>query len=386
MVNRLLNISKSRSFFIFGARGVGKSTFLKSWSKRVSHTYLNLLDPIVEDDLRLHPENLTQIVKSKKSEWIIIDEVQKLPRLLDLVHLHIVEEKQKFALSGSSARKLKRGQANLLAGRASVYQMYPFSSFEIGSNFELQQALEWGTLPEISHLENDTEKANFLKSYCLTYLKEEIASEQIVRKLDPFRSFLPIAAQMSGKVINFSKIAREVGVDTVTVQNYFQILEDTLLGFFLPAYHQSVRKRQLKAPKFYLFDTGVTRSLANLTDVLLKPQTSLYGVYFENFLVNEIMRLSSYYQKDWSMSYLQTDHGEVDLILEKPGHKTVLIEIKSTTNVSEQDAASLNRFVAGYKNAQALVLSQDKLSKQFDNVTCLHWQVGLAELGFSLSK
>jgi uncharacterized protein len=252
MVNRLIKLSKSHSFFVFGARGVGKSTLIRSlYGSDLNVVTFNLLDLKVEDDLRTNPQSLVEIARAQKPEWVVIDEIQKLPKLLDLVHLMIEEDKQKFILTGSSARKLKRGAGNLLAGRAFVYHLHPFTSVELGHEFDLLDALNWGLLPKTQALKTDEEKQDFLEAYCRTYLKEEIQQEQIVRNLDPFRQFLEIAAQMNGKIINFSKIAREVGVDTTTVQNYFSILEDTLLGFFLPSYHKSVRKRQISAPKYW---------------------------------------------------------------------------------------------------------------------------------------
>ncbi len=342
---------------------------------------INLLDPREEDKFRVRPEELSQIVRTQRPEWIILDEVQKLPRLLDLVHLHIEEDKQKFILSGSSARKLKRGQANLLAGRAVVNHLHPFTSVELGKDFELTRALEWGLLPKIFELQDDEERAQFLESYCLTYLKEEIQTEQIVRRLDPFRAFIPIAAQMSGKIINFSKIAREVGVDTTTVQNYFSILEDTLLGFYLPAYHASVRKRQKLAPKFYIFDTGVTRALSNILDVKLKPQTSLFGVFFENFLITEIRKLADYAGAKWEFSYYSSGDQEIDLVLHKPMRKTILIEIKSTDQIQESDLEKFMRLSADFPNSKSYCFSLDPNPKKYEHVECMHWKKGLEILG-----
>jgi predicted AAA+ superfamily ATPase len=220
--------------------------------------YIDLLDLATEDLFRTHPEELRQQILAKKDcDWVVIDEVQKLPRLLDTVHQLIEEKRAKFILSGSSARKLKRGSANLLAWRAFVYHLHPLTSVEYGATFSLQEVLEWGALPKLLEFQNASDKIEFLRAYALTYLKEEIQVEQLVRNLDPFRQFLEIAAQSNGQIVNYSKIARDVGVDTTTVQNYFSILEDTLIGFHLPAYHRSIRKRQRESPKFYLFDPGV---------------------------------------------------------------------------------------------------------------------------------
>ena len=382
MVDRLIKFSNSQSFFLFGARGVGKSTLLKSYFKGSANVkYIDLLSLKVEDRFRLNPDELSQIVLNEKPDWIIIDEVQKLPKLLDLVHLHIEENKQKFALSGSSARKLKRGGANLLAGRASLNYLHPLSAFELKEDFNLNQALNWGLLPNILSLPEDSDKFDFLESYCLTYLKEEIVAEQVIRSLDPFRNFLPIAAQMSGKPLNFSKIAKNVGVDTTTVQNYFSILEDTLLGFSLPSYHNSIRKRQRKAPKFFFFDNGVLRALWGLLDQPVKESTSMYGNYFEHFVIQEIRKLADYKKKRFNYSYLLTkDDVEIDLILEQPNQPTILIEIKSTTNIQKEELSSFIKISKEFKNARSFCLSRDPQEKQFEHVTCLNWKDGIKKI------
>ena len=196
---------------------------------------------------------------------------------------------------------------------------------ELGEVFSLQDVLQWGSLPKIFDLENDNARAAYLRSYGLNYVTTEIQAEQWVRKIEPFRKFLPIAAQMNGKILNYSKIARDVGVDTTTIISYFDILEDTLLGFRLDAFHESVRKRQALKPKFYFFDLGVKRSLEHTLTVHLLPQTFAFGEAFEYFVICEIMRLNSYYARDFSFSFLRTkDDAEVDLIVDRLGKKTYL--------------------------------------------------------------
>jgi predicted AAA+ superfamily ATPase len=203
-----------------------------------------------------------------------------------------------------------------------------------------------------------------------------------VRKLEPFRRFLYVAAQMSGKIINHSKIAREVGVSSPTVQSYFQILDDTLLGITLDSYHKSVRKSQKESPKFYFFDTGVVRSLRNTLTLGLQPQTYNYGELFEHFVINEIYRLQHYLKKDFRLFYLCTKSGlEIDLIIERPGLKTVLIEIKSTNNITEEKIKPLKKLSKDIPDSVSYCFSLDKIPKKFDNVSCLFWQNGLTEIG-----
>lgn len=313
----------------------------------------------------------------------MIDEVQKIPKLLDVVHKSIEEFKSLFALTGSSARKLKRGKANLLAGRAFVHHLFPLTHTELEKQFDLDFVLSWGSLPLILQLNDDVERARFLRSYTQTYLKEEIQVEQVVRKLEPFRHFLEVAAQQNSEILNYSNIARDVGVDTVTAQSYFQILTDTLMGYLLPAYHRSLRKRQAQNPKFYFFDLGVKRALEGTLTQSLVKSTYSYGKCFEHFLIVEIIRLNDYAEKDYRFSYLRTKDGaEIDLIIERPGMPMCLVEIKSADKVDERDIRTLKAFKKELgKKAEAYCLSRDPLARTIDDIHLLHWQEGLAEMG-----
>jgi uncharacterized protein len=213
----------------------------------------------------------------------------------------------------------------------------------------------------------------------------EIVAEQIIRKLRPFKNFLSVAAQMNGKILNINKIATDVGVDHTTVQNYFEILEDTLVGFRLQPYHKSVRKRQRSADKFYYFDVGVTRALNKLIDVPLTENSFEYGDAFEHFVILEIKRLCDYYQPDWQLSYLMTkDDAEIDLIIERPKQATIAIEIKSTQDVNKLSLSKIGSFsklVADMPNTLGYVFSQDKLEKSKDGIIYLPWQKGLERIG-----
>jgi predicted AAA+ superfamily ATPase len=312
---------------------------------------------------------------------VLIDEVQKLPKLLDIVH-HLIEETDvHFALTGSSARKLRRKGVDLLAGRASVYHLYPFSSQELGETFSLQQALEWGSLPAVVNAQSNAERQEFLQAYTHTYLKEEIAEEQAVRQLEPFRRFLSVAAQSNSKIINYKKIADDVGTSAVTVKTYFSILEDTLLGFLLDPFHESIRKSQRQSPKFYFFDTGVERALSRSLDVPLKEGTYAYGSTFETFFINEVIKCKDSFRRDYALSYLRTkDDAEIDLIIERNPADRILIEIKSSTRVQQSDSKNLNAFATSIKHSKALLISQDPNLKRFDAVTAMHWQQGLKEI------
>ena len=384
MVNRIAKLSPSHSFFILGPRGAGKSTLIRR-RYSANSLYIDFLDPQTEDRYRLNPGALKQELDGRpRLKRVIIDEVQKLPKILDTVH-QVMEEKKtlQFILSGSSARKLKRGGANLLAGRAFFFHLYPFTSVELSPSFNLNGALRYGLLPKRFSLKTEEDKQEYLKAYTLTYLKEEIQLEQIVRKLHPFRKFLEVCAQMNAKVINYSRIARDVGVDVTTVQNYYSILEETLTGFFLPSYHTSIRKSQRMASKFYLFDTGVCRALKGVLDIPLSPGTYDFGEAFEHFILLEIIKLAEYGRKNWKFFYLLTKDGaEIDLIVERPGRTTLCIEIKSSDRITKEAVRNLTRLGADIPNSELFCFSRDPQKKKIQNVLCVEWREGLKALFF----
>ncbi len=385
MIKRLLKSAKNHSFFLFGARGTGKSTWLKEAFAQTPHLYIDLLNPDEEERLAKNPAALLHQIEALDPAitWIIIDEIQKLPKLLDVVQLGIETHQKRFALTGSSARKLKRGAANLLAGRAFVHHLYPLTFLELEQAFDLKNALQMGTLPTLLHLKETQDIHRYLRSYAQTYLKEEITAEQIIRKLDPFRLFLEIAAQQNGEILNYSNIARDVGVNILTVQSYFQVLEDTLMGFLLHPFHTSVRKRQRSNPKFYFFDLGIKRSLEGTLTVDLVENRYGFGKAFEHFIIAEAVRLNSYFEKDYRFSYLRTkDDAEIDLIIERPGLPLALVEIKSTEQADERDIRTLHNFKKDMgPNVETFCLSRDPIPKIIDGISLLPWKEGFKALG-----
>ena len=384
MFKRTIKLKTTNSHFLFGPRGTGKTTLLKSLYQEEKVLYIDLLSPVEEDIFARKPDELEQRISAipGSCKQVIIDEIQKVPKLLDVIHGLIENTNIQFILTGSSARKLKRGGSNLLAGRAFVFNLFALTHHEIGKSFNLIKALRWGTLPRIYQLSKSTDKAEFLKAYVLTYLNEEIKAEQIIRKLDPFRQFLEVAAQSNAKIINYSKIADDVGVDIKTIQSYFSILEDTLIGIILPAFHKSVRKRQMSNPKFYLFDTGAKRALERTLTVDIQEGTYEFGNLFETFIINEIIRLNSYARKDWQFYYLKTGGGvEVDIVIERPGKPLALIEIKSASSISRRDIKGLQQISRDLKPCCAYCFSRDIHRKKIDDVMCLPWEKGIKELG-----
>lgn len=249
---------------------------------------------------------------------------------------------------------------------------------ELSDVFDVDKAINWGGLPAVWNTDDEEDYDDFLRSYANTYIKEEIWNEQLVRNLDPFRRFLEIAALQSGWILNYTKIALDVGVDVKTVQSWYQLLEDTLVGRFLDAYHGSVRKQLRQAPKFYFFDNGVTRALSHTLSSPLLPQTSLYGHFFEQMVLNQIFSRNIYKKLDYQMTYLMTKNNvEIDLVIKKPDQSLVLVEIKSTTQIREDHCSQLNKFRDDFPDAKLIVLSQDPKEKVYKEVFCYPWMVGI---------
>lgn len=383
MFDRILNPLQSNSFFLFGARGTGKSTLIQHLFADLNTHVIDLLDSRVFDEYFNHPGLLLERFEKgiKAPEWVVIDEIQRIPTLLNDVHKLIFETKQKFALTGSSARKLKRGGANLLAGRAFTYDLYPLTHIEYGADFDILSVLQWGALPQVANEANLAARSEYLHAYVSTYMKEEILAEQLIRKIDGFRKFLRVAAQSNGKILVYDKISKDVGLDPTTVKTYFEILGDTLVGSLLPAYHASIRKQQRQSPKFYFFDCGVQRSLLGLADRSLVPATYEYGNAFEHFIILEIFRLASYARKNFEFSYLRTkDDAEIDLIVERPGLPTVIVEIKSSQRVDDADIGKLSRFRKDFPKCEAFIISDESMPRIVDHVEILPWRDGITRV------
>ncbi len=230
--------------------------------------------------------------------------------------------------------------------------------------------------------QTDRERAAFLRAYAHTYIKEEVQVEQLVRKLDPFRNFLEIVAQCNGEIINNSRIAEDIDVDTKTIQSYFSILEDTLLGFYLPAYHRFLRKQQKSSPKFFLFDCGVKKALERTLNNPLNERTYGFGRAFEHFIILELFKHNAYFEMDYRFSYFRTkENVEIDLIIDRPGKPIALVEIKSTEKVQNKHISYLQRTLPDFSEAEAFCSSRDQVRKRIGCVLCLHWKEAFKELG-----
>lgn len=327
MYTRSLNIRNNRSFFLFGPRGVGKSSWVNLNFPDAKK--IDLLKTAEVIKYQSNPELIHQEVQGlEKSRWIFIDEIQKLPQLLDDVHA-LIEQGYKFILTGSSARKIKRQGANLLAGRATTEQMFPFTSHELGQVFDLELSMAYGNLPLSVNSPDPQSKVDYLQSYFETYLREEIQQEALVKNLSAFSRFLRVAAISHGQKVNLSAIARDAGVERPTAQGYFQILVDTLIGDLLKPWPLKFRVKEVDHPKFYFFDSGVVRAILN--QLQESPDKAERGTLFETLVFNELKAFNRY-KKIGGEFYFWGLHGgaEVDFIYSR-GKKAVGIEVKSSS-------------------------------------------------------
>jgi uncharacterized protein len=379
MISRLLNLSDLLgtygSALLLGPRGTGKTQMAMEWLKSQRDTlHYNLLDPsdfrrLLEEPAQLKNEIETKLAKSKGVLSVFIDEVQKVPPLLDLCHLLIEEHKRKvrFLVTGSSARKLRSSGVNLLAGRAFSLRLHPFTVAELvssDSRFSLLECLKTGTLPSVLGSENP---AMSLRAYVDTYLKEEIQQEALVRKLDKFFRFIDLAAQLSGEPVNFKKFARQLQISDKTAADYFQILVDTLLVMELPGWDRSVKKQILRGSKFYFFDCGVLNAAAGELNATLAAGSSRFGRLFEQLVISELYRMNDYFQKDFKLYFYSNGQSEVDLVLSR-GLKSlpIGIEIKSSAKVRREDLSGLALFSAEYPKAPLYCVTPAEKSYHID--------------------
>lgn len=349
---REISLPEKGSILLFGPRMVGKTTVL---SKLEATKIYDLLDPELEIRLRHSPSTLlNELSELPSGSRVIIDEIQKIPELLDIVQKCIDKFKHDFLLSGSSARKLRRGSANLLGGRALDKKLYPLTRYEIKEDFCLNKALTLGTLPKITQLysSNLEELAQeYLESYITTYIKEEIQAEAIVRNLNSFSRFLAIASQSHAQEIVFSNIAKESSTPSSTVKSYFQILEDTLIGFFLWPFDRSERKKA--RPKFYFFDEGVARALQNKIGLELTSKEN--GFHFESWFINELRRINEYQKKRIQFSFWRERKHEVDLLLSRGNKIFAGIELK--TGNAQMAQSTKDAFQKKFGNIELIVVS-----------------------------
>ncbi len=355
----------SGAVFLWGPRQTGKTTLLKRRFPEAK--YYDFLDTSLSARLSVQPGLLRQEVLAALPELVIVDEVQKVPAILEEVHWLLENTPTRFILCGSSARKLRRGASNLLGGRAVEFHLHPLTWFEI-PDLDLDKFLNHGGVP-VHYLLEKPEP--LLQSYVSTYIKEEVIDESLTRNIPSFARFLHVVGLTHGRQLNFANVARESGVSASTVRNYYQILKDTLLGFELLPWRKKAKRRLVETAKFYLFDTGVANQL-NLEVQRVQPGSDSYGRAFELFLINEVRAFLAYRQIGRPLSYWRTSSGfEVDLII---GDMELALEFKSSQEVRAADLKGLRALAEEHNIKRRIVVSRDMVRRKMqDGIELMPW-------------
>jgi predicted AAA+ superfamily ATPase len=375
MYTRLLEIPKKggKSFFLLGPRGTGKTRWVKTQFPNA--LYLDLLESSLYLDLLAQPQRLEKLIPEGFSDWIIIDEVQKIPALLNEVHRLIETHRYKFVLTGSSARSLRKKGVNLLAGRALTFHMHPLTIQEVGQDFELQKALLCGMLPSVF---SEQSPERYLKSYVETYLREEVFQEGLTRNLAAFSRFLEMASFSQGQPLNMSEISREASCSRKLVENYFEVLEDMLLSLRLNVFTKKAKRALTAHPKFYFFDTGVFRILRP-KGPFDKPE-EIDGVALETLFLQHVRAINDYFELGFEIFYWRTAQGqEVDFVLYGP-KGIFAFEIKRTRSLSSKDIKALSAFQEDYPEAKIYILFGGMRKEYYGNITVIPFQEALKEL------
>ncbi|MGD8951034.1 MAG: AAA family ATPase [Desulfobacterales bacterium] len=366
LVKRIQKIDPpaDRSAFLWGPRKTGKTTLLRQQFPKAC--WIDLLDYDQFLSLSQRPTRLRQILEAQTSKTVVIDEVQKIPPLMDEIHWLIENRTYQFILCGSSARKLRRRESGLLGGRAWRYELYPFVTNEL-AHFNLDKALLYGSIPA-HYLSSNSEMD--LRGYVQDYLKEEIQAEALTRNLPAFSKFLRSASITNGMLLNYSNAARDAGVSVKTIREYYQILEDTLIGRQLTAWRKSRKRRLIETAKFFFFDTGIVSSLLERRSLI--PGTWEYGRAFEHFILQECWAYRHYSKIEFPITFWRTASGsEVDLIL---GDADVAIEVKSSTSISDRPKG-LHLFHEEHKCRKSFVISKEQRPRKISSeITVLPWQ------------
>ncbi len=360
-----LDIKGNNAAFLWGPRKVGKSTLLHQQFPGAK--YYDLLDTELKTRLLLRPALLREEVTAQNPAIVILDEIQKVPALLDEVHWCLENTAVKFVMCGSSAGKLRRGAANLLGGRAWRFELFPLTTKELGKP-DLLRILRHGLIPK-HYLDDNPDRS--LRSYVADYIEQEIQFEALTRNVPAFARFLEAAALTHGQLINYANIARDCGVSAKTVREYYRILEDTLLGHTLEPWRKSKKRRLIETAKFYLFDVGVARALRGMHQV--ETGTTEFGWAFEHFLIEEIRAYLAYREKNLSLSFWKTSTGlEVDLIV---GEMDLAVEFKSSGRVDTGDTQALCALMEEYNVHTAMIVSLDPHPRKLPNgILVVPWQ------------
>lgn len=375
MVSRILKkpLEYKKSFFLFGPRGTGKTYWIKQ--NLADAVYIDLLDTEIYASLLANPHRLLDFIPKNYKSWIIIDEVQKIPALLNEVHRLIEHDKHIFILTGSSARSLRKKGINLLAGRALINHMHPLIIQEMEETFDLKKVLNYGLLPAIL---SEPDPKKYLKTYVIAYLREEVSQEGLTRNLSTFTRFLEVASFSQGQVLNMSSIARETGTSQKNVSNYFDILEDLLIGYRLPIFSKRAKRQTIQHPKFYYFDVGVYQTLRpkGFSDT----QAEIDGAGLETLFLQSLRAINDYYELDYQLYYWRTTAGvEVDFVIH--GEKGFFaFEIKRSSHVSREDAKGLLSFAKDYPEVKLYLIYGGEKKYYFDEIEVIPIVEALLEL------
>ena len=361
MYHRIFDIENrlDGAMFLFGGRQTGKSTLLKERFPKA--VYIDLLKSDVRNRFKQHPEEFREsLLRYPPETLVIVDEIQKVPDLLDEVHWLMVEKGLWFILSGSSARKIKKSGANNLGGRAIPETLFPLVSAEI-PDFDLERAVQNGMIPRHYAVAN---ARNRMRAYIDLYLKEEIIEEALVQNADEFVRFMEVAAIMDGEILNYENVASDCEVSANTVKAYYKILVDTLLGFEVPAYRKVIKRKLYKAPRFYYFDVGIANHLTKRYH--LAPRTPEYGHAFEHLIMQEIAAYLGYTNSDEELTYWHTyENLEVDAVI---GDARVAIEIKSKEHIDHDDKKGVTEFAKEHPDTRQIIVSRDRISRRSGDV------------------
>ena len=361
MYHRIFDIENrlDEAMFLFGGRQTGKSTLLKERFPKA--VYIDLLKSDIRNRFKQHPEEFREsLLRYPPETLIIVDEIQKVPDLLDEVHWLMVEKGLWFILSGSSARKIKRSGANNLGGRAIPETLFPLVSAEI-PDFDLDRAVQNGMIPRHYMIAN---ARNRIRAYIDLYLKEEIIEEALVQSVDDFIRFMEVAAIMDGEILNYENVASDCAVSANTVKAYYKILVETLLGFEVPAYRKVIKRKLYKSPRFYYFDVGIANHLTKRYH--LAQRTPEYGHAFEHLIMQEIRAYLGYTGSEEELTYWHTyENLEVDAVI---GDARVAIEIKSTDHVDHDDKKGVMEFAKEHPATKLILVSRDRISRRSGDV------------------
>lgn len=375
MFNRLLKLplEQKNSFFLFGPRGTGKTSWLKTFLPGA--LYLDLLDFSTYNSLSSNPSRLENLIPKGFDGWVVLDEVQRVPELLNEVHRLIESAKIRFVLTGSSARSLRRKGVNLLAGRALTYHMHPLVAQEVGDQFDINNALTYGLLPMVF---GHPDPKKYLESYVQTYLREEVMQEGLTRNIGAFSRFLETASFSQGNTLTYTEIARELGLSRLLVADYFQILEDLLLATRIDVFTQRAKRKMVAHQKFYFFDTGVYRVLRPMGPLDSREEAD--GAALETLFFQSLRAINDYFDLGYKIYFWRTSSGaEVDFVIYGP-RGLHAFEIKWTANLSNKMFAGLKAFKEDYPEASLHVVYLGNNKEYYGDINVIPFKDGLVEL------